>query len=108
MILTNMAVRRPEGADAVDLTDLTTDSGAVQVGPAFWSPAAVDELVIPMDPEPSPAEQTAIRRRLATVDADDEANLHDLLAQRKALTGLEPPLLVRWLDDRLRAYGETT
>jgi hypothetical protein len=105
MILSDMVIRRPEGADAVDLSELTA---SVQVGPAFWSPAAVDELVIPMDPEPSPAEQTAIRRRLATVDADDEANLHDLLAQRKALTGLEPPLLVRWLDDRLRAYGETT
>jgi hypothetical protein len=103
MILTNMAVRRPEGADAVDLTDLTTDSGAVQVGPAFWSPAAVDELVIPMDPEPSPAEQTAIRRRLATVDAADEARLHSLLALTPA-TDFERA----WLDAELAKYGETT
>jgi hypothetical protein len=64
--------------------------------------------VIPFDPEPSPAEQNAIRRRLVTRDAADEAKLYDLLAQREALTGLEPPLLVAWLDDQLVAYGEPT
>lgn len=59
--------------DDVDLSDLTA---SVQTGPAYWDPeATVATLVIPFDVEPTAAEAEAIRRRLVTVDAADEARL---------------------------------
>jgi len=111
----------PEGrlrrsCDAVDFADLTD---ATLDGPCRWltsdelpvevdgAERTVDVLLLPFEPDPSPAEQVEIRRRLVTVDQADEDTLHDLLAQRDALTGLEPPLLVAWLRGQLAEYGET-
>lgn len=79
-----------------DLSDLTASQ---RTGVPYFEPD--DWLVIPLDPEPSEVEQTAIRRRLVTVDADDEARLYRLLA-------ITPASLFEqeWLDTELARYGE--
>ncbi len=90
-------LRRPE----VDLSDLTASQ---RCGDLYWDPESVDVLVIPMDPEPSEAEQVLIRRRLVTVDAADEAHLDELLAT------VADPLVPSWarlvLRVELEKYGE--
>lgn len=75
MILYNIAPARV--ADDCDWSDLTS---AVQVGPAFWHQEVVDALVVPLLPEPSEAEAKAIRRRLVTADAAEEARVKALEA----------------------------
>lgn len=100
MILPGVTIRRPEGADGVDLSDLTD---SVRTRPACWAEGELDTLVMPLDPEPSEAEATAIRRRLATVDAADEAWLYSLLDLTPA-----SPFEERWLAAELAKYGETT
>lgn len=83
------------GADLSDLTD------SCQTGPAYWDPEMLDVLVVPLDPEPTAAEQDAIRRRLVTVDADDEARYADLLAMRESATSQFEQM---WLDTELAKY----
>lgn len=78
-----------------DLSDLTASQ---RTGVPYFEPD--DWLVVPLDPEPSEVEQTAIRRRLVTVDAEDEARLYRLL-DRAAEVHQE------WLDTELARYGET-
>lgn len=88
-------------ADA-DLSDLTASQ---RTGTAYWDPQQVDVLVIPLDPEPTPEEAEAIRRRLVTADADDEAHLSDLLAARGNATGVIERM---WVETMLSRYGVTT
>lgn len=85
----------------VDLSDLTESR---RVGDCHWDPAEVDVLVCPMDPEPTVAEQVAIRRRLVTADEVEEARLYDLIATRAKASGAFQKL---WLDTELARYGET-
>lgn len=63
------ALLRPADTDLSDLTD------CVRTGPARW---VTGGLEIPFEPEPSEAEQAAIRRRLLTRDADDEAEVAEM------------------------------
>lgn len=73
MILHDIAPVRV--ADDCDWSDLTASA---QVGPAFWHQTIVDALVVPFVPEPTAAEAAAIRRRLLTSDADEEARVAQL------------------------------
>lgn len=84
-------------ADA-DLSDLTASE---QTGEPYWDEG--DMLVIPFDKEPTEAEQEAIRRRLTTLDAEDEARLYTLLNTRESTTSTFEEL---WLDEQLSRYGE--
>lgn len=87
-------------ADA-DLSDLTAST---REGDAYWDDDEPDVLVLPLFPEPTTAEQAAIRRRLVSVDAADEAHLYDLLA------AADDPTAPTWARLTLRAelarYGE--
>ena len=85
-----------------DLSDLT---GSQRAGEFRWAPDEPDVLLCPMDPEPTEAEQVAIRRRLVTADAVDEARLYDLIDARAVATSTFERL---WLDDQLARYGEPT
>ena len=102
MILHQISPAR--AADDIDLTDLTS---ATRTAPARWveceEHGAADCLLIPLDAEPTANEQAAIRRRLVTVDADDEARLASLRLLREAAT---TPFEVMWLDTELGKYGE--
>lgn len=99
MILRN--VRPKRGADTIDLTGLTA---AQRTGEAYWHPDELDTLVMPLDREPTPAEAKAIRRRLVTEDAADEAHLSELLK------GHRDPGAPAWARATLAAeighYGE--
>lgn len=101
MILTDIIIRRPAGADGIDLDDLTDST---RTGPAYWHPEQPDALVIPLDPEPSDDEAAAIRRRLVSVDAADESRLVELL------DAADDPLTPIWakltLQSELAAYGQ--
>lgn len=79
-----------------DLSDLTASQ---RTGRCYWE--ARDWLVVPLDPEPSKAEQTAIRRRLVTANAEDEARLVSLLEIDPAT-----PFEAAWLSAELARYGE--
>lgn len=86
-------------ADA-DLADLTSSK---RTGPASWDEG--DVLVIPFDTDPSEAEQEAIRRRLVTADAVEEARYAELLTMRGTATA---PFEVMWLDTELAKYQPRT
>lgn len=87
-------------ADDCDFSDLTA---SVQVGPAFWHQDIVDALVVPMLPEPSVAEAAAIRRRIVTADADEEAHVKQLEADAASTS---TPASVRGLiRAELARYG---
>lgn len=90
---------------AVDETDLSDLTASQRTGEAYWDPEQVDVLVIPLDPEPTPEEAEAIRRRLVTADPDDEAHLYDLLAARENATGVIEQM---WVETMLSRYGVTT
>jgi hypothetical protein len=63
-----------------------------------------DVLVVELDPPPSEAEKTAIRRKVVTTDAADEQHLADLLA---SYADKSAPLWARVLiETELKAYGE--
>jgi hypothetical protein len=99
LYLPNGMLKRPN----VDLSDLTT---ATLVSEPHWDPDALDVVVLDFDHEPTPAEKTAIRRRLVTADAADEAHLDELLTAR---ADPATPLWARlWLDAELAKYGEPT
>jgi hypothetical protein len=86
-------------ADA-DLADLTTSE---RTGEPYWDLEELDVLVVPLCPEPSPDDQAAIRRRLVTADAADEARYTELLSMRdQASTTFER----MWIDTELARYGE--
>jgi hypothetical protein len=86
---------------AADLSDLTASA---RDGECYWDDVEADVLVCPMDPEPSEAEQAAIRRRMVTADAEDEARLHELL---DAVTDPgAPPWARLTLRAELARYGE--
>ena len=57
--------------DDTDFSDLTTASGARKTGSASWTEDG--NLDIPFSPDPTPAEVWAIKRRLITSDASEEA-----------------------------------
>lgn len=94
LYLPNGMLRRPDA----DLSDLTT---SVPAGAPYWDADEVDVLVYPMDPEPSPSEQAAIRRRLVTAHDADETRLHDLIGLRAAA---QSPFEAMWLDAELSKY----
>lgn len=86
-----MRIERPAGAawrvvgfDSIDFSDLTTSPRS---GPAAWDG---DALVLPFDPEPSEAEQSAIRLRLLTRDAAHEAQVTQMRAALNDLAGDDP------------------
>jgi hypothetical protein len=88
-------------ADDCDWSDLTD---SVQTGPAYWSTEHVDALVVPFDTEPTPAEAKAVRRRLMTADAAEEARVYDLIA---AVADNQTPTYARLiLQSELARYGE--
>lgn len=66
----------------VDLSDLTAST---RLGEAYW---AGSDLEIPFDPEPSPAEQKAIRLRLLTRDAAHEDRVVAMATAADNLTTL--------------------
>lgn len=85
-----------------DLSDLTASQRTCE---PHWDTEEADVLVIPMDPEPPEGEQAAIRRRLVTTDAADEAHLYELLT---AAADPSPPLWARLtLQSELARYGES-
>jgi len=96
-----------------DLSNLTDSQ---RVGAARWlrsdelpvvvdgEQRDVDVLLLPLDPPPSPEERVAIRRRLVTADAEDEAMLQVLIAEAHT-----PDLSVKdqlQYRDLLERYGE--
>ncbi len=96
---------RVEGASSgllrpdADFSDLTA---SVRTGSATWDD---DALCIPFDPEPSPAEQVLIRRRLMTRDNAHEAWVAAVVAARdadppdfEALTLLHTEAALRGID----------
>lgn len=99
MILRGIRPGRP--VDEADLSDLTT---CKRTGPAYWHPDEVDALVVPLDPEPTESEALAIRRRLVSADAADEAHLYELLAAVK--DNLTPAWARLTLQAELARYGE--
>lgn len=98
-------IRLARTADDVDIADLTT---ANRTGAAHWvdcdEHAPVDCLLVPLDDEPTADQQLAIRRRLVSADAADEAHLYDLLAMRASAA---TPFERMWLDEQLGKYGES-
>jgi hypothetical protein len=68
LYLPNGRMRRP----GADISDLTT---AKPTGAPNWAVGEPDVLVMPFDTEPTPAEQSAIERRLTT-DTPVEETLH--------------------------------
>lgn len=99
MILDNIRPRRD--VDAADFSDLT---GSEQTGPAKWVKGQVDALEVPLDPSTTAEEAKAIRRRLVTVDAADEAQL---LALIKAHKDSATPTWARPLiESAISAYGD--
>jgi hypothetical protein len=96
--LPNGMLRRPDA----DLSDLTA---SVPAGAPYWDADEVDVLVYPLDPEPSPSEQAAIRLRLVTNDAAEETRVRDL---RAALADQTTPAWARLtLQAELAKYGES-
>lgn len=95
MILRDIYPARP--ADPTDFSDLTA---SVQTGPAYWLEGEVDTLVVPFDVEPTPAEAAAIRRRLITADAEEEARVKQLEADaaNPATPSWAKPLMRAELD----------
>jgi hypothetical protein len=87
---------------ADDLSDLTS---ATLTAEPYWDPDELDVLVLEFDREPTPPEQAAIRRRLVTADAADEAHLEELRAARATAA---TPFERLWLDAELAKYGEPT
>lgn len=87
--------------DDTDFSDLTASTYSPR---AAWSETAADVLVLDFSPAPKASEQTAIRRRLVTVDADDEKRLADLLAVR-ADPNLSTAMRL-WVNTELARYGE--
>lgn len=85
-------LRRP-GADFSDLTASTVTAVP------FWDPDELDVLVIPFCPDPSPAEQETIRRRLVTADAAEEARYAALLEMTPST-----PFEQMWLEAELARY----
>lgn len=80
-------LRRPADVDVSDLT------AAVRDGDPFWDG---DDLVIPFVVDPTPTEQSAIKRRLFTEDAAHESRVRaaaDALAALDTVTDVPPPVL---------------
>lgn len=104
MILHCVKLARP--ADPTPIDDITTLPRGDE--PARWVTCPdhpSDCLLVPFEVEPSEAEQTAIRRRLVTINAADEQRLYDLLSARETATSTFERL---WLDTELARYGEPT
>lgn len=99
MILPNIRPGRP--VDDTDFSDLTA---VAQTGPAFWHPTEPDALVIPTDSDVPPNEALAIRRRLVTRDAEEEAHLYALLTARDDTT--TPTWAKPLIASELARYGE--
>ena len=93
--------RPARAADETDFSDLTDSE---QTGPARWHPDTPDALVIPFDHEPTAAEAAAIRRRLITADAAEEAQLYRLLDAHKDPAAPEWAKII--LAVELAKYGE--
>lgn len=75
----------------VDLSDLTASK---RTGEPHWDSVEPDVLVLPMTPEPTPAEQAAIVRRLTTEDTVEEKlnkRLDDAYAEFLAFEALPQP-----------------
>lgn len=88
---TAVRIKVPVGAPLrsaeTDISDLTS---SVRVGTPSW----VDEstLEIPLDPEPSEAEQAKIRRRLLTRDSTQENRVASMQEIRAALAADKSPI----------------
>lgn len=99
--LTGLTLRRAPGE--VDFSDLTASR---LDGAASWDG---DMLTLPFDVDPTPAEQTAIRRRLLTVDQGEEQMVTNLLTARAALandTTTHGKILRLLVNDRLSSLRE--
>lgn len=86
-----MIVLKPAGVNfrEGDLNDLDFSdiTASVMDGRVRWDG---DALVLPFDPEPSEADQAAIRLRLLTRDADHEAQVTQMRAALNDLAGDDP------------------
>lgn len=101
--LRGVGMQRP--AEGLNFSDLTS---AVVVGAFRWLGEGL--LEIPFDPEPTPAEQDAIRRRLLTRDEAQETRLVRMREVADALADDDRPLAkgVRLLlEERLAQLKET-
>lgn len=98
-----MRLHLPDGLLKRAVADLSDLTASQRSGEPYWADDEIDVLVVPMDPEPSEAEQEAIRRRLVSEDADDEARLYRLIDRAAAMTTPQ-----EWIETELARYGETT
>jgi hypothetical protein len=75
----------------VDLSDLTASK---RTGEPHWDPVEPDMLVVPMSPEPTPAEKAEILRRLTSDNPVEEKlnkRLDDAYAEFLAFEALAQP-----------------